>query len=69
VVGQSLAKRPGLGAEILGAVARAGVNVEMISHAFGSINLSLVVKDADISLAVSVLHNVLFEQAAGLAAS
>lgn len=61
IVGEALAKRPGLGAEILGAVARAGVNVEMISHAFGSINLSLVVKDGDISKAVSVLHEVLFE--------
>lgn len=62
VVGQHLARRPGLGAEILGAVARAGVNVEMISHAFGSINLSLVVKDEDVGKTALVLHEVLFER-------
>ena len=61
VVGQHLAERPGLGADILGAVAKQGVNVEMISHSFGAINLSIVVKDADISRTVSVLHDVLFE--------
>jgi aspartate kinase len=61
VVGQHLSRRPGLGAEILGAIARAGVNVEMISHAFGSINLSLVVKDEDVATTASVLHRVLFE--------
>ncbi|NUP04877.1 MAG: aspartate kinase [Polyangiaceae bacterium] len=62
VVGRHLAERPGLGAEVLGAIAKAGVNVEMISHAFGAINLSLVVRDADVSKAVSVLHGVLFEE-------
>jgi aspartate kinase len=62
VVGQHLARRPGLGAEILGAVARAGVNVEMISHAFGAINLSLVVKDEDVGKTALVLHEVLFER-------
>jgi aspartate kinase len=61
VVGQHLSRKPGLGAEILGAVARAGVNVEMISHAFGSINLSLVVKDEDVGKTALVLHQVLFE--------
>lgn len=62
VVGQHLAERPGLGADILGAVAKQGVNIEMISHSFGAINLSIVVKDADISRTVSVLHDVLFEK-------
>ena len=61
VVGQNISRTPGLGAEILGAVARAGVNVEMISHAFGSINLSLVVKDEDVAKTALVLHQVLFE--------
>ncbi len=64
VVGKHLARRPGLGAEILGAVAKEGVNIEMISHAFGAINLSLVVGDADVAKTVSVLHRVLFEGAA-----
>ncbi|MFO0553803.1 MAG: aspartate kinase [Polyangiaceae bacterium] len=60
VVGHQLAERPGLGAEILSAIARVGVNIEMISYAFGAINLSLVVADQDVSRAVSVLHEVLF---------
>ena len=60
VVGQHLSKRAGLGAEILRAVADAGVNVEMISFAAGSINLSMVIADADIDKAVSTLHKVLF---------
>ncbi|MBI4953585.1 MAG: aspartate kinase [Myxococcales bacterium] len=62
VVGRHLAARPGLGAVILGAIADAGVNVELISHAFGAVNLTLVVKDEDVSRAVGVLHRVLFEQ-------
>ncbi|MCC6522807.1 MAG: aspartate kinase [Polyangiaceae bacterium] len=61
VVGRHLAARPGLGAVILGAIAEAGVNVELISHAFGAVNLTLVVKDEDVSRAVGVLHRVLFE--------
>lgn len=62
IVGQHLARKPGLGADILAAIARAGVNVEMISHAFGSINLSLVVKDEDVAKTALVLHQVLFER-------
>ncbi len=61
VVGQHLAKRTGLGAEVLAAVADAGVNVEMISFAAGSINLQMVIADADIAAAVAPLHRVLFE--------
>ena len=60
VVGQHLAERKGLGAEILSAISGAGVNVEMISYASGSINLQMVIADADISAAVSTLHDVLF---------
>ncbi|HZO13808.1 MAG TPA: aspartate kinase [Polyangiaceae bacterium] len=61
VVGQHLAERPGLGADILRAVANAGVNVEMVSYAFGAINFSMVIADADIGPAVSTLHRMLFE--------
>ena len=61
VVGQHLAKRAGLGAEILRAVADAGVNVEMVSFAAGAINLSMVIADADIDRAVGTLHRVLFD--------
>jgi len=61
VVGQHLADRAGLGAQILQAVAAAGVNVELISYAFGAINLSMVIADRDITRAVETLHRFLFE--------
>ncbi|MGE0790688.1 MAG: aspartate kinase [Sandaracinaceae bacterium] len=62
VVGQHLSEQKGLGAEILRAIADAGVNVEMISYASGSINLQMVIADRDIKAAVSTLHGVLFER-------
>ena len=61
VVGQHLASRRGIGAEIFGALARVAVNVEMISFAKGSINLSFVLSDADVGKAIGALHEVLFE--------
>lgn len=61
VVGQHLPQRPGIGARILGGVADAGVNVEMISYGVDSINLTMLIADADIDRAVSVLHGMLFE--------
>lgn len=60
VVGQHLSRRPGLGAEVLRAIADAGVNVEMISYAAGSINLQMVIDDEGIDAAVAALHSVLF---------
>lgn len=62
VVGQHLAHKAGLGSDILQAIAAAGVNVEMISFAAGSINLQMVIADDDVEEAVAVLHKVLFEQ-------
>ncbi len=61
VVGQHLSERPGLGARVLGAIADAGVNVEMISYGMGSINFTILIRDADIDRTVSVLHKLLFE--------
>lgn len=61
VVGQHLAERKGVAAEVLAAVADAGVNVEMVSYASGSINLQMVIADADIETVVARLHRVLFE--------
>lgn len=62
VVGRSLPQRPGQAAEILGAIGQAGINVEMISHARGSINLTLLLDDKDIGAVVPVLHRILFER-------
>ncbi|MCA9604475.1 MAG: aspartate kinase [Myxococcales bacterium] len=61
VVGQQLAEGRGTGAQILAAVANAGVNVEMISYASGSLNLQMVIRDEDIRAAVATLHEMLFE--------
>ncbi len=63
VVGQQIASSRGIGARILQALADAEVNVEMVSHALGSINLSMVLEDAAIARAVPALHRVLFEGA------
>lgn len=63
VVGRHLATRAGLGATVLQAIADAGVNVEMVSHSVGSINISMLIRDEDIDRAVSVLHDVLFKGA------
>lgn len=60
VVGRHLATRAGLGAKVMQAIADAGVNVEMVSHSVGSINISMLIRDEDIDRAVSVLHDVLF---------
>jgi aspartate kinase len=60
VVGQHLPERPGIGARILGSVAEAGVNVEMISYGMDSINFTMLIDDADIGRAVRVLHAITF---------
>lgn len=60
VVGSNLPTRIGVGAEILGALAREGVNVEMMSFSHGSINFSLVVADSDVDRAVRALHARMF---------
>ncbi len=64
VVGQNLANQAGIGAEILAAVAKAGVNVEMISYGLHSINFAMMIDDADIHRAVPVLHRMLLETSA-----
>jgi aspartate kinase len=60
VVGQHLVDRPGLGAQILRAIAETGVNVEMMSYGMSSINFTMLIDDDDIARAVPVLHDVLF---------
>lgn len=64
VVGQHLPDRPGLGAKILHSIAEAGVNVEMVSYGLDSINLTMVIDDADIGKAVKALHPILFGKSA-----
>ena len=47
-------------AQIFGALARAEVNVEMISQGTNNINISLLIDDKDVSPAVNALHLALF---------
>ena len=49
-------------AELLAALAEVGVNVEMISYGWGSINVSMVIDDREIDRAVKALHGRLFER-------
>lgn len=61
VVGHSLPTQAGAAAHITSAVADAGVNIEMLSYASGSINVSMVIDDRDVDVAVRTLHTKLFE--------
>lgn len=61
VVGHRLPERSGAGAWILRALADATVNVEMLSYGLGSINLTMVLDDADVDRAVRALHAALLE--------
>lgn len=64
VVGQELPTSAGAAASIIAAVSTAGVNIEMLSYSAGSINLSMVIADADVDVAVRALHGSLFESRA-----
>jgi aspartate kinase len=61
VVGKNVKYQRGLGGKIFGALAKADVNVEMISVGANKINISLLIDDADIPRAVPALHSMLFE--------
>lgn len=61
VVGHHLPTQAGAAAHITSAVADAGVNIEMLSYASDSINVSMVIDDKDVDVAVRTLHTKLFE--------
>lgn len=61
IVGKSVKEQAGLGARIFGALAKANVNVEMISQGASNINISLLIADRDAATAVSALHTALFD--------
>jgi len=62
VVGHGMARRFGLGEQILHALAVEGVNVHMLSYGVGSINFSMLIDDEGVDKAVPTLHRVLFGQ-------
>jgi len=61
VVGRQILNTPGIGARVLKSMSDAGVNIEMHSFAMGSNNISLVVDDSKVKIAVAALHAALFE--------
>lgn len=60
VVGRAVRTEPGIAARAFGALAEAGINVEMISHGANNTNLSLVVDDTCLTGAVTALHRRFF---------
>jgi len=60
IVGDGLRETPGIAAKALTALARAGVNVLMISQGASRVNLGLVVPEEAALLAVKTLHDEFF---------
>ncbi len=60
VVGPQIRSAPGIAARVFAALESAQVNVEMISHGASNINLSMLVRDEDVSKAVPALHDAFF---------
>lgn len=62
VVGRGLGQTPGTAAAILGAVGKAGVNVEMISLGASDIAIDFVVRREDADAAVRAVHGLFAEE-------
>lgn len=60
IVGEGMKKTPGIAAKTFNALAKADINIEMISEGASEINLTLVVDEEDVDKAVRVLHNEYF---------
>ena len=60
VVGEGMKQTPGIAARIFGALARAKVNIEMVSEGASEINLTIVVHEKSVDDAVRVLHDEFF---------
>ncbi len=60
IVGEGMKHTPGIAARIFGALARANVNIEMVSEGASEINLTLVVDERDVHTSVQVLHDEFF---------
>jgi aspartate kinase len=62
VVGLGIGDSLGIAGRVFGALARARVNIELISAGSGRANMSMVVADADADTAVRALHHALFDE-------
>ncbi|MDI6803076.1 MAG: lysine-sensitive aspartokinase 3 [Bacteroidota bacterium] len=60
IVGEGMKKTPGIAAKAFNALAKADINIEMISEGASEINLTLVVDEEDVDKVVRVLHNEYF---------
>jgi aspartate kinase len=60
LVGEDIEGKPGIAASVFNTVAESGVNVRMISQGASEINISFVVKEADVLAAVRQLHSHFF---------
>ncbi|HVP64452.1 MAG TPA: lysine-sensitive aspartokinase 3, partial [candidate division Zixibacteria bacterium] len=61
LVGENIRGIVGIAAEVFGVVARAGVNLHMISQGASEINISFVVEEKSAAKAVRALHEHLFQ--------
>lgn len=62
LVGEAIRDTPGAAARVFASLARAGVNVRMISQGASLLNISLVVDDSQVVEAVKVLHAEFFAE-------
>jgi aspartate kinase len=60
LVGEDIHGKPGIAANVFTTVAKAGVNVRMISQGASEINISFVIKESDVPQAVHHLHTHFF---------
>lgn len=60
LVGEDIHGKPGIAASVFNTVAEAGVNIRMISQGASEINISFVISEADVPMAVRQLHEHFF---------
>jgi aspartate kinase len=61
LVGEDIHGKPGIAADVFTTVAKAGVNIRMISQGASEINISFVIKESDVPQAVRHLHAHFFQ--------
>ena len=63
LVGEDIHGKPGIAASVFDTVAKAEVNIRMISQGASEINISFVIRESDVPRAVQHLHKRFFPQA------
>jgi aspartokinase len=62
IVGEGILKRKGIAAKCFTAVAKCGVNIEMISFGPSRVALYLIVQNEDLHSAVNAIHSTFFSK-------